>query len=146
MRHRRRKSSLPARVFGTLYFALCARSLQRVGMREMIRSLSAVLVFALASAPLALQAATLTGNPEAGRAKIYTCHGCHGIPGYENAYPNYHVPRIAGQNEQYLVNALHEYQSGDRTHPTMDAQADSLSDQDIADIAAYLSSFADNKQ
>ena len=107
----------------------------------MIRSLSAVLVVALAGAPLALHAATLTGNPEAGKAKVYTCHGCHGIPGYENAYPNYHVPRIAGQNEQYLINALHEYQSGDRTHPTMDAQAESLSDQDIADIAAYLSSF-----
>lgn len=107
----------------------------------MIRSLSAVLVVALASAPLALQAATLTGNPEAGRTKVYTCHGCHGIPGYENAYPNYHVPRIAGQNEQYLINALNEYKSGDRTHPTMDAQADSLSEQDITDIAAYLSSF-----
>ena len=107
----------------------------------MIRSLSTVLVVALASAPLALHAAPLTGNADAGTTKVYTCHGCHGIPGYENAYPNYHVPRIAGQNEQYLINALHEYQSGDRTHPTMDAQADSLSDQDIADIAAYLSSF-----
>ena len=107
----------------------------------MIRSLSTVLVVALASAPLALHAAAFTGNPEAGKAKVYTCHGCHGIPGYENAYPNYHVPRIVGQNEQYLINALHEYQSGDRTHPTMDAQADSLSEQDIADIAAYLSSF-----
>ncbi len=78
----------------------------------MIRSLPASCLMAVAaSVPLA-SAATLTGNAEAGRAKVYTCHGCHGIPGYENAYPNYHVPRIAGQNEQYLVNTLHEYQSG----------------------------------
>jgi cytochrome c553 len=108
----------------------------------MIRPLIAASLLAVTAAPLAASAANLTGNAEAGKAKIYTCHGCHGIPGYANAYPNYHVPRIAGQNEQYLVNALHEYQSGDRSHPTMSAQADSLSDQDIADIAAYLASFA----
>ena len=111
--------------------------------RETIRPLLAVCVAAVMfCVPPTLGAATLKGDPAAGKSKVYTCHGCHGIPGYENAYPNYHVPRIAGQNEQYLVNALHEYQSGDRKHPTMDAQADSLSDQDIADIAAYLSSFA----
>jgi cytochrome c553 len=109
----------------------------------MKRSLTAAcLLAAIATAPLAAAAATITGNADAGKAKVYTCHGCHGVPGYANAYPNYHVPRIAGQNEQYLINALNEYKSGDRTHPTMDAQADSLSDQDIADIAAYLASFA----
>ena len=108
----------------------------------MIRLLIAAGGLAIAAAPLAANAATLTGNAEAGKAKIYTCHGCHGIPGYANAYPNYHVPRIAGQNEQYLVTALTEYKNGDRTHPTMQAQADSLSDQDIADIAAYLASLA----
>ena len=112
--------------------------------RDMIRSLSAVcLIAALAGAPSAASAAAaLVGNPAAGKAKVYTCHGCHGVTGYDNAYPNYHVPKIAGQNETYLVNALHEYQSGDRSHPTMGAQADSLSDQDIADIAAYLSGFS----
>jgi cytochrome c553 len=52
------------------------------------------------------------------------------------------VPKIAGQNEQYIVNALHGYKSGDRVHPTMDAQAESLSDTDIQNIAAYLSSLA----
>jgi cytochrome c553 len=64
------------------------------------------------------------------------------VPGYTNAYPDYPVPQIAGQNEQYIINALHGYKVGDRTHPTMMAQAQSLSDQDIADIAAYLSSLA----
>ncbi|MDQ2972672.1 MAG: cytochrome c [Pseudomonadota bacterium] len=109
----------------------------------MTRSLStAFLLVALAgAAPAALAAGNaVVGNAAAGRDKVYTCHGCHGITGYENAYPNYHVPRIAGQNEKYLIDALNDYKSGNRTHPTMDAQADSLSAQDIADIAAYLSS------
>lgn len=82
------------------------------------------------------------GNKAKGRELVYTCHGCHGIPGYDNAYPSYKVPHIAGQNEQYLVNALKAYKSGERTHPTMGAQAQSMSDQEIADIAAYLSSLA----
>lgn len=85
------------------------------------------------------------GDPAAGRIKVYTCHGCHGIPGYRNAYPDYHVPKIAGQNEAYILAALKEYQAGDRKHPTMDAQAESLTPQDIEDIAAYLSSLAPAK-
>jgi cytochrome c553 len=80
------------------------------------------------------------GDPKAGHALVYTCGGCHGVTGYENAYPNYHVPRIAGQNHDYIVAALTEYKKGERSHPTMRAQGESLSDQDIADIAAYLSS------
>jgi cytochrome c553 len=81
-----------------------------------------------------------TGDKANGRKLVYTCNGCHGIPGTSNAYPQYPVPKIAGQNEQFIISALHEYQSGDRTHPTMMAQAQSLSDQNIEDIAAYLSS------
>ncbi|HET7359743.1 MAG TPA: cytochrome c [Rhodanobacteraceae bacterium] len=91
---------------------------------------------------LAFGSAHATGDKAAGKSLVYTCAGCHGVPGYQNAYPNYHVPRIAGQNEQYIVNALHEYKQGHRKHPTMDAQAESLSDQDIENIAAYLSSLA----
>ena len=83
-------------------------------------------------------AAHAAGDPAAGRAKIYTCGGCHGVPGYKNAYPNYHVPRIAGQNRDYLIAALKEYRIGERDHPTMRAQGESLSDQDIEDIAAFL--------
>lgn len=94
---------------------------------------------AAAAAPAAAPAAP-AGNPENGRQLTYTCQGCHGIPGYKNAYPNYHVPRIGGQAAPYLVNALTEYQQGNRKHPTMQAQAESFSAQDIADIAAYLSS------
>lgn len=80
------------------------------------------------------------GDKAAGRTLVYTCAGCHGIPGYANAYPNYPVPKIAGQNEQYIINALNGYKSGDRSYPTMRAQAESLSEQNIKDIAAYLSS------
>ncbi|KGI78440.1 c-type cytochrome [Oleiagrimonas soli] len=82
------------------------------------------------------------GNAARGKTLVYTCAGCHGIPGYENAYPNYRVPKIAGQHEQYIIDALHAYRDGDRSHPTMHAQASSLSEQDIHDIAAYLSSLA----
>jgi cytochrome c553 len=79
------------------------------------------------------------GNPQTGKKLVYTCAGCHGIEGYKNAYPNYHVPKLGGQSEKYLVAALTEYRKGERKHPTMQAQASSFSEQDIADIAAYLS-------
>lgn len=90
----------------------------------------------------AASAAHAEGDKARGRTLVYTCNGCHGVPGYANAYPEYHVPHIAGQNEQYIVNALKEYKSGERTHPTMGAQAQSMSDSEIDDIAAYLSSLA----
>ena len=80
------------------------------------------------------------GDPAEGRLKAYTCTGCHGVTGWKNAYPNYSVPRIAGQNYEYVVAALTEYRSGERSHPTMQAQGESLSDVDIRDIAAFLSS------
>jgi cytochrome c553 len=79
------------------------------------------------------------GDAKKGLQLTYTCQGCHGIVGYKNAYPNYHVPRIGGQSPEYLRNALAEYKAGKRKHPTMQAQSISFSDQDIADIAAFLS-------
>jgi cytochrome c553 len=100
------------------------------------------LVGLIAVALCAASAAHAEGDKSRGRELVYTCNGCHGVPGYANVYPDYHVPHIAGQNEQYIVNALKAYQSGERKHPTMSAQAQSLSDQDISDIAAYLSSIA----
>jgi len=94
-----------------------------------------------AAAPAAsATASTPVGDVTRGRQLTYTCQGCHGVTGYKNAYPNYHVPKIGGQAAPYLVNALTEYQQGIRKHPTMQAQAESFSAQDIADIAAYLSS------
>ncbi|HSR66291.1 MAG TPA: cytochrome c [Xanthomonadaceae bacterium] len=94
---------------------------------------------AAAQAPASATPAALDGDATRGHTLTYTCQGCHGITGYKNAYPNYHVPRIGGQSPQYLINALTEYKQGKRKHPTMQAQAESFSAQDIADIAAYLS-------
>lgn len=91
------------------------------------------------AAPAATTPAAPAGSAERGRQLAFTCQGCHGVTGYKNAYPNYHVPRIGGQSTTYLVNALTEYKKGSRKHPTMQAQAQSFSEQDIADIAAYLS-------
>lgn len=81
------------------------------------------------------------GDAAAGKTKAYTCTGCHGIPGYKNSYPNYKVPKIGGQNTAYVTTALAAYQSGQRNHPTMMLQAESLSNSDIADIAAWVASF-----
>ena len=95
---------------------------------------------AVAVAPAAAPAAALTGDATRGKGLAYTCRGCHGVTGYKNAYPSYHVPKLGGQSEVYLRNALLEYRGAKRKHPTMQAQAESFSEQDIADIAAYLSS------
>jgi len=84
-------------------------------------------------------APAVVGNAESGRLLVYTCQGCHGIDGYKNAYPSFRVPMIGGQSHEYLSQALHGYRDGTRKHPTMQAQAQSFSDQDIADIAAFLS-------
>ncbi|MGQ4659383.1 c-type cytochrome [Lysobacter sp. F6437] len=93
------------------------------------------------TAPVAAPAApaAVTGDAERGLQLTYTCQGCHGVVGYKNAYPNYHVPKLGGQSERYLHDALTAYQQGSRQHPTMQAQAESFSEQDIADIAAFLS-------
>lgn len=99
---------------------------------------AALLLTAAVSLALASVCAIAKGDPVEGKKLIYTCTGCHGIEGYKNAYPNYHVPKLGGQNEQYIVNALTAYKHGDRAHPTMRAQAESFSDKDIANIAAYL--------
>jgi len=94
---------------------------------------------ATAPAPAATPAA-LVGDAARGKSLTYTCRSCHGVTGYKNAYPSYHVPKLGGQSQVYLNNALHEYRQGKRKHPTMQAQAESFSEQDIADIATYLSS------
>ncbi|PPT81138.1 MULTISPECIES: c-type cytochrome [Xanthomonas] len=92
-----------------------------------------------APATAAAMPAAPAGNPSNGRLLAYTCQGCHGVTGYKNAYPSYRVPKIGGQSSQYLTQALTEYRQGKRKHPTMQAQAQSFSEQDIADISAYLS-------
>ena len=90
-------------------------------------------------------AAHAAGDPAKGEMKFYTCYGCHGIANYRNAYPDYNVPKLRHQKADYLIAALHEYRDGTRPHATMHAQAASLSDQDIEDIAAYLQGSAPAK-
>jgi cytochrome c553 len=102
---------------------------------------SAVSLALLASTALACSTAfaQTPGDPARGKNLANTCLGCHGIPGYRNAYPNYTVPKLEGQHPEYIVIALQGYRSGERSHLTMHSQASSLSDQDMADIAAYFS-------
>ena len=78
------------------------------------------------------------GDPAKGAELATTCMGCHGIPGYRNAYPSYRVPKLGGPNADYLVLALQGYRANSRQHPTMQAQAASLSDEDMQHIAAFL--------
>lgn len=111
-------------------------------MTRLLLSWALTIIAATCATSLHAVDAAAKGDPKAGKALVYTCGGCHGVTGYENAYPNYHVPRIAGQNYDYLVNALTEYKTGLRAHPTMRAQGESLSDDDIRNIAAYLSSIS----
>ncbi len=88
---------------------------------------------------IASASAFAKGDAKKGKSLAYTCTGCHGITEYKNAYPSYNVPKIAGQNEAYIVSALKAYANGERKHPTMSAHAKSFSAQEIADIAAYIS-------
>jgi len=115
---------------------------QDCGPKYMMR-LFRFAALALSLLPLAAVAQdasdSATGNAERGKQLAYTCQGCHGVTGYRNAYPSYHVPYIGGQSLVYLTNALNGYRDGTRQHPTMQAQARSFSDQDIADLATFLS-------
>lgn len=97
-----------------------------------------IAVSAQTAAPAAPAAAASAGDPLKGREKTQMCEGCHGIEGWRTAYPEvYRVPKLGGQHEAYLGAALKAYRNGDRSHPSMRAIAGSLSDADIADLAAY---------
>jgi cytochrome c553 len=86
--------------------------------------------------PIAVEAAD--GHADAARDKVSMCVGCHEIPGYRASFPSvYSVPKLYGQSSKYIEAALHAYKKGDRSHPTMRGIAGSLTDQDMADLAAY---------
>jgi cytochrome c553 len=88
----------------------------------------------------AAEAQTPAGDAAAGRQKNSMCIGCHGIDGYKTAFPEvYNVPKIGGQHPAYMVKALQAYKSGERNHPSMKGIAATLSDKDMADLAAYYS-------
>ena len=98
-----------------------------------------LLVFlALAGIANLAAAADVVGNPEAAKNKLAMCIGCHGIPHYKASFPEvFQVPMIGGQSAKYLESALQAYKKGDRKNPSMRGIAAGLSDQDIADLAAY---------
>ena len=105
-------------------------------MNKLLSSLS--LVFVASVTALGVHAQDIKGDAKAGEGKIAMCIGCHGIKGYQASFPEvYKVPMISGQGGQYIAAALHAYQKGERKHPSMRGIAEGLSDQDIADIAAY---------
>jgi cytochrome c553 len=105
----------------------------------MKKLLTSIITLAVASVTaVSVQAQEIKGDAKAAEQKIAMCIGCHGIKGYQASFPEvYKVPMISGQNAKYIVNALNAYKKGERKHPTMRGIADSLSDQDIADVAAY---------
>jgi cytochrome c553 len=95
-------------------------------------------VSSMASLARTTSAAEIVGNAKAAESKVSMCIGCHGIPGYKATFPEvYAVPMIGGQSAKYIEAALNAYKKGDRKHPSMRGIAASLSDQDIADVAAY---------
>ena len=105
-------------------------------MKHLVR-----LLIALAAVGLSLNASAQ--NAQAGEKKAAMCIGCHGIPDYKASFPEvYRVPMIAGQGAKYIVSALGQYKKGDRKHPTMRAIAASLSEQDMADLAAFYAAEA----
>jgi cytochrome c553 len=103
-----------------------------------MKKLTALLV--LAGLTQVAVAAEVVGNAQNAKAKIEMCIGCHGIPGYKATFPEvYQVPMIGGQSAKYIESALQAYKKGDRKHPSMKGIATTLSDQDIADVAAFYS-------
>lgn len=103
-------------------------------MRSMLVGLAV-----LASGLVANPVLAVDGNPEAGARLANTCLGCHAVPGLRNAYPSYRVPMIGGQNAEYMLDALRAYRDGLRRHPSMNANAGHLTDEQMRDIAAFFS-------
>ena len=104
-------------------------------MNKLFTTIFAVAVSCATAASLAQE---IKGDAKAGETKNAMCIGCHGIKGYQASFPEVHkVPMISGQGAKYIVSALSAYKAGDRRHPTMRGIADSLSEQDMNDIAAY---------
>ncbi len=97
-----------------------------------------LVLIAFASMTSSVVASDIVGDAKAAANKVSMCIGCHGIAGYRTTYPEtYRVPLLGGQTAQYIESALKGYRRGERTHPSMHGIAQSLSDQDIADLAAY---------
>lgn len=126
-------------------YAACAPntepvSLQLLGYSPTATMKKLIALLALAGIANFAAAADVVGNAKAAENKVSMCIGCHGIPGYKATFPEvYQVPMIGGQSAKYIENALVAYKKGERQFPTMHGIAATLSDQDMADLAAYYS-------
>jgi cytochrome c553 len=97
-------------------------------------------LLAIAGIANVASAADVTGDAKAAANKVAMCIGCHGIPGYKATFPEvFKVPMIGGQSAKYIESALKAYKKGERKNPSMRGIAEGLSDQDMADVAAYYS-------
>jgi cytochrome c553 len=99
-------------------------------MKQTLLTIGAVALFGVAAAVHA------DGDAKAGKAKAGACAGCHGANG-EGVAPN---PPLAGQKESLFIQAMQDYKSGKRANPIMKTFASSLSDRDMANLAAYYAS------
>ena len=105
-----------------------------------LTKVTSVTLITLLGVSAAVNAQDIKGDAKVGQTKAAMCIGCHGIIGYQASFPEiYKVPKISGQGSKYIVSALNAYKKGERKHPTMRGVASSLSDQDMADLAAYYS-------
>lgn len=108
-------------------------------MNKLLSTVLALFVTSVTASTVLAQ--DIKGDAKAGAGKIASCIGCHGIKGYQASFPEiYRVPMISGQNGKYIAASLAAYKKGDRRHPTMRAIAGSLSEQDMADLAAFYES------
>lgn len=114
---------------------------QSAGLSVLLGEFMIKLQRALLAAALLMPALSWAGGDAvAGKVKADTCMGCHGIENYANVYPSYRVPMLGGQHPEYIIAALKAYKNGERSHPTMKAQAAQMTDADMADIAAFITS------
>ena len=106
-------------------------------MNKLLTTISALAVSLVTFAALAQD---IKGDAKAGESKNAMCIGCHGIKGYQASFPEvYKVPMISGQSAKYIVSSLNAYKKGERKHPSMRGISETLTDQDMADLAAYYS-------
>ncbi|KQP39692.1 cytochrome c [Pseudorhodoferax sp. Leaf274] len=113
-------------------------------MNKLMTTVFALAVASVTALAVPAMAQQIKGDPQAGQGKADMCIGCHGIVGYQTAFPEvYKVPKISGQGAPYIAAALNAYKTGDRRHPSMRGIAESLTDQDIADLAAFYSTHVD---
>ena len=138
------------RVFGLPRYNLSAVKSTRLAIltaklllncaRKMNKLITTISALAVCFVTLGVAAQDLVGNAKAGESKNAMCTGCHGIKGYQASFPEvYKVPMISGQSAKYIVSSLNAYKKGERKHPSMRGIAETLTDQDMADLAAYYS-------